>query len=171
MINEFCESQGLPTQNRSSIWASNASNEDADDNNSSSLCTQSRIDKWKAKHEAARFVVILVLVRGIRGRAAGSVLGTKAEAACRRRLMRHCRISHPGLIDLQCGRREQSQTYCYQLCHAGPSELGAQGEGALFPDLGRNRVKIYSFKMPWIIDNFPPNFQTFLLPFDTVTMV
>ena len=42
--------------------ASNASNEDADDNNSSSLCTQSRIDKWKAKHEAARFVVILVLV-------------------------------------------------------------------------------------------------------------
>ena len=85
----FCESQGLPTQNRSGSLASNASNKDADDNNSSSFCTQSRIDKWKAKHEAARFVVILVLVRGIRGRATGSVLGTKAEAACRLRLMRH----------------------------------------------------------------------------------
>ena len=148
----FCESQGLPTQNRSGSWASNASNEDADDNNSSSLCTQSRIDKWKAKHEAARFVVILVLVRGIRGRAAGSVLGTKAEAACRGRLMRHCRISHPGLIDLQCGgcKKEAESKVKHTVTNSamqGRRHWGAQGEGAiaLFPDFGRNRGKIYAF--------------------------
>ena len=55
--------------------------------------------------EAARFVVIRVLVAGIRGWASGSVLGSKSW-------LRHW-ISHPGLIDLQCGggckeRREQN---------------------------------------------------------------
>ena len=45
MMNKFCDSQRLPAQNRSGFWASNASNEDADDHNSGSLCTQSRIDK------------------------------------------------------------------------------------------------------------------------------
>ena len=51
MTNSMSQS-GLRAQNRSGSSASNASDEDADDHKSGSLRTQSRIDKWKAKHEA-----------------------------------------------------------------------------------------------------------------------
>lgn len=160
----FCESQGLPTQNRSGSWASNASNEDADDNNSSSLCTQSRIDKWKAKHEAARFVVILVLVRGIRGRAAGSVLGTKAEAACRGRLMRHCRISHPGLIDLQCGgcKKEAESKVKHTVTNSatqGRRNWGHKGSrGWLLSSQILAGIEAKYTPSKYYENNFPPNF-------------
>ena len=43
--------QSLRAQQRSGSSASNASDEDTDDHKSGSR-TQSRIDKWKAKHEA-----------------------------------------------------------------------------------------------------------------------
>ena len=139
MINEFCESQGLPTQKpnlaagplmpamrtrMTTIPAASAPSHAL----TSERPNMRLPDLWSSLSSSEALEAELC---------AGSVLGTKAEAACRRRLMRHCRISHPGLIDLQCvgctqeGRREQSQTYCYQLCHAGPSELEAQGEGRL----------------------------------------
>ena len=51
MSNPTAMPQSLRAQQRSGSSASNASDEDTDDHKSGSR-TQSRIDKWKAKHEA-----------------------------------------------------------------------------------------------------------------------
>ena len=93
-----------------------------------------------------------------------------------------CRISHPGLIDLRCGGCKKGAESKVKHTVTNSATQGRRNWGHK-GRRGRVGNSMFDFSLFFLLavytlqideslmTNFPPNFQTFLLPFDTATML